>query len=174
MNHVPTLLITDDEEDLLEILTYDLAPLGYKIVTAKNGKVALETILKGGITAVLSDINMPLMSGLALLAEINARELDIPFIFITGYGDKEKAIAALRLGAVDFIDKPYEREALRESVRKAMELGQSLQSVTAEIEAFCRDHQIPADQADRLRKAQRAVLISKKENAVYMNKKKAS
>src|SRR4051812_43168740 len=101
----PSLLIVDDEELILEILLEALTPLHVECHTATNGREALAFLAKTRPHAVLSDIHMPEMDGFELLANATALGVEVPFVFLTGYGDKEKAITALRLGALDFLEK---------------------------------------------------------------------
>lgn len=120
MNGSRTLLIVDDEEGIRDLLLYELRNCGAELLTADTGRSALSLIQSRSPCLVISDINMPEMTGLELLKEVRGQGLHTPFIFLTAFGDKEKAIAAFRLGAVDFIDKPYQRAILQKSVEEAL------------------------------------------------------
>ena len=86
-----------------------------------------EEFLKSGqqhqIACLIADIRMPGMSGLELQAQLNAERCRIPIIFITAHGDEKLRMQALRAGAVEFMGKPFNDEALLESVRAALESG---------------------------------------------------
>ena len=120
------LLIVEDEPDVREILSLQLRSRVDFIASAGNGKEALGLMQDYEFHAILSDINMPIMDGLTFLEELRKEGNPIPFVILTGYGDKEKTIKALRLGAFDFLDKPWDQATLFQSVEKAIELGQSL------------------------------------------------
>lgn len=122
------LLIVDDEEPLREVLEMCLSDCVETVSTAIHGVDALEKIRSNKYHAVLSDINMPKMNGLELLRQVRADRNPIPFIILTAYGDKEKAVEALKNGAFDFLDKPWKEEVLLETVGRAIELGMNLQS----------------------------------------------
>ena len=131
------LLIVDDEEQLLDILVAELSelelPRGFEISTAKNGADALALIGRQPFEAVLSDIMMPVMSGLEFLHHARAAGHELPVIFLTGAIDKDKAIEALRLGAFDILEKPWDREQLGSSVVQALTLGAQIGFWNAEI-----------------------------------------
>lgn len=100
-----------------------------RITEAANGLEALELVKTNSYHAILSDINMPKLNGLEFLQQIRNLNIHTPFILLTAYGDKEKAIAALRLGAFDFIDKPWSEEYLLHTIGRAIEVGVALKSM---------------------------------------------
>lgn len=175
---VPTVMVVDDEEDLRELLMEEVQSLGYGVVGAPEGKEALRIVGEsnkansktGPIDMILSDISMPEMNGLEFLDEIRKLNFDIPTIFLTGYGDKDKAVKALRLGAMDFIEKPYDREVLLKSIQKAAQFGLELRNLESELNSLCEKSKIPADQLDSYRVIQRALLILKKESRTFLKK----
>jgi DNA-binding NtrC family response regulator len=117
------LLIVDDEKDIHEILEVMLTDVVTEIEHAFDGKEALEKIIAGNFHTVLSDINMPKLNGLDLLKEVRTQGHHVPFVILTAFGDKEKAVEALKLGAFDFLDKPWEEENLKDVVGRSLELG---------------------------------------------------
>lgn len=126
------LLIVEDEEEILDLLLTILSDLRVsvdgisrevRLTPARNGKEALDLISKNWYDAILSDIHMPLMDGLDLLANLRGLGKEIPLIFLTGFGDKEHAVRALRLGCFDFLDKPFDADRLRAVVHRATEVG---------------------------------------------------
>src|SRR5437867_7308824 len=108
----PRVLIVDDDAALLQALTEALRlRMGVVTVdTADSAAAALDRIAARDYDAIVTDIKMPGMDGLALLAEIRAHRPDTPTLMITGHGEHALAIHALRGGAYDFIQKPIDRD----------------------------------------------------------------
>src|SRR5438132_742415 len=120
------ILIVDDDPALLEAL-----PAGLKlrmedleIDTADTAAVALERIEAVDYDAIVTDIKMPGKDGLALLAEIKALRPNTPTLLITGHGEHDLAIRALRGGAYDYIAKPIERDYFVASLARALQMRQ--------------------------------------------------
>jgi DNA-binding NtrC family response regulator len=151
------ILIVDDEEDLRDVLAYQLKPLAAEIMTAENGRVAFELVKKNAFSVILSDISMPEMNGLEFLAQLRQAGFETPFVILTGFGDKTKAIEALRLGAFDFIDKPWDPEKLRETVRNALEHAALVQNLEAELGKAFADLKT----ADGLKNVEKSLLLMK-------------
>src|SRR5258707_13244392 len=108
----PHILIVDDDAALLEALPQALSLRipGVQVVTSDSTLEALERIQKYDYDAIVSDIKMPGMDGLALLTKIKELRPETPTLLITGHGEHEIAIHALRGGAYDYIQKPIDRE----------------------------------------------------------------
>tara|TARA_B110001454_G_C12723310_1_gene436552 strand:- start:34869 stop:35387 length:519 start_codon:yes stop_codon:yes gene_type:complete len=156
-------LLVDDEVDLLDILKMDMESLGYEALTANNGQEGLEIMkqVKDGtlwVNAVLSDINMPVMNGLVFLRELRTMGLETPFVFFSGYGDKEKTIEALRLGALDFLEKPYDPDMLIATMEKACELGTKMKKIEDELDALVKNRNVPSSEVDKFKRIQREML----------------
>jgi DNA-binding NtrC family response regulator len=121
---MPKILIIDDEAmirtTLREIFEYEK----YEIDEAGNAKTALKMIEKQEYKAILSDIKMPDMNGIEFLEELQKRGNTVPVIMITGHGDIDTAVEALKKGAFDFIQKPLDLNRLLISVRHAFEKEQ--------------------------------------------------
>jgi two-component system nitrogen regulation response regulator GlnG len=119
----PSVLIVDDDWALLEGLpeTLRLRMSGVMVDVADSAAAALEQIAGRDYDAIVTDIKMPGMDGLALLAEIRERRPDTPTLIITGHGEQELVLRALRGGAYDFIQKPIDREYLVASLRQAID-----------------------------------------------------
>jgi len=120
-------LIVDDDADLLQALpeTLHLRMTEVKVDTATSGTDALRQILTSHYDAIVTDIKMPGPDGLSLLAEVQARWPGTPTILITGHGENELAIHALRGGAFDFIQKPIDRDYFVSTLRRAIQIGES-------------------------------------------------
>ncbi len=164
------LLIVDDEPGLRTILEEVLRNTVSQVETASDGKDALQKIRAGSVDVVISDINMPVMDGIELLANVRDLQIECPFIFLTGYGDKEKAVEALRLGATDFLDKPFDPDEIIAVVRKAMELALAMKEAETEVESMYAQGSIPADRRIKLRKMRRAVMMMRRTANIYSKK----
>lgn len=121
-----TLLIVDDEIDIRETLEQTLKTEDVKIFLAKDGQEALSLIQHHKIMAIISDVNMPLMKGTELLQKIRELGYLTPFVILTAFGDKRMALEALRMGAYDFIDKPWSVEKLFFVTEKILEMGSEI------------------------------------------------
>lgn len=119
-------LIVEDEPDLLHELEAILKKVVPSVITAKNGTEALKIFETMPIAAVMSDIVMPQMSGLALLKEIRGRGIQIPFIFVSGNGEKLPFSEALSLNVMSFLSKPFDIAEFKELARKAFSEGSLL------------------------------------------------
>jgi two-component system, NtrC family, response regulator len=116
-----TILIVDDEKNYLLVLEALLAEEGYQVVTADNGRSGLEIIQDHDLDAVITDMKMPGMDGMAFLDRIHLNQPDLPVIMMTAYGSVEKAVEAMRKGAFDYILKPFKNEELKLTIRKAID-----------------------------------------------------
>ncbi|MCY0966804.1 sigma-54-dependent transcriptional regulator [Parathalassolituus penaei] len=114
-------LVVDDEELVRKSLAQTLEIEGADVVTAANGREALAHIHTGWAGVVVTDINMPVMDGMALLREIRLIDADLPVIMLTGHGDVSIAVDAMRQGAYDFLEKPFSTDVLLETVQRAQE-----------------------------------------------------
>jgi two-component system response regulator AtoC len=119
VSHTSRVLIVDDEANLRKVLAATLKREGYDVATAADGDAALEELREGGADVVVTDLVMPQRDGLSLLREIQARNPEIPVIVITAHGTVDSAVEALRLGAFDYITKPFEQEELKRVIAKA-------------------------------------------------------
>ena len=115
------ILVVDDEEAIREVVTTLLEARGYQCTAVGNGRAALEHLEKNSLDLVLSDMVMPEMDGLRLLEWVRAREEDLPVIMVTAMHDLSTALEAIRRGAYDYVLKPFEKDQLFLSVRRALE-----------------------------------------------------
>jgi len=123
------ILIIEDEEPIRRVLVRILSDedSNYKISEATDGKEGLNLIKKEKFDLVLCDIKMPKMDGIEVLQAANAKKISTPFIMLTGHGNVETAVEAMKLGAYDFISKPPDLNRLLTAVRHALE-NKSLRS----------------------------------------------
>ncbi len=115
------ILVVDDEEAIREVISTLLEAQGYRCTACSNGRLALDAFRKDSFDLVLSDIVMPEMDGLKLLAELRMDDPDVPVIMVTAMHDISIALEAIRAGAYDYILKPFEKDQLHLSVRRALE-----------------------------------------------------
>jgi CheY-like chemotaxis protein len=115
------LLIVDDEEAIREVVSTLLEALGYECASVSNGRLAKEFLIQHSVDLVLSDMVMPEMDGLSLVEWLRKAEPDIPVIMVTAMHDLSTALEAIRRGAYDYILKPFEKDQLYLSVRRALE-----------------------------------------------------
>src|SRR2546422_6535293 len=118
----PRVLIVDDDAALLQALPEALRLRMREVTvdTAESAAAALDRIAARDYDAIVTDIKMPGMDGLTLLAEIRGRRPDTPILMITGHGEDALAIQALRGGAYDFIPKPIDRDHIVASLHRAI------------------------------------------------------
>ncbi|MBF0238184.1 MAG: response regulator [SAR324 cluster bacterium] len=127
------ILLVDDEYELLKLLAEIISNEGHDVVTAVNGKIALELFsnTKPGFDAVLTDIKMPEMDGLSLLKQIRNMDPEIPVVIMTGHGDLDLSIQALRLSAFDYMLKPLNLASLQQVLEKIAAVCQRYQELPA-------------------------------------------
>ena len=112
-------LVVDDEANIRKVLSAQIKAAGYEVLEATNGLEALALIQQGEIDAVISDLRMPQLDGLGLLKKVQEIEIAPPVIVITAHGSMTTAIEAMKLGAFDFITKPFDKTELLNALRKA-------------------------------------------------------
>jgi two-component system NtrC family response regulator len=117
-----TILVVDDEKNYLLVMANLLSEEGYETLTAENGQDALEIIQENELNLVLTDMKMPVMDGIELLSRVHRLEPELPVIVMTAYGTVEKAVQAMKIGAFDYITKPFQNEELMLTIRKALEM----------------------------------------------------
>ncbi len=118
---IDRILVVDDEEAIREIVSSLLQTQGYRCSTAASGKEATEYLKRNTADVVLTDMVMPEMDGLQLLTWLRTHEPDVPVIMVTAIHDVSTALEAIRRGAYDYILKPFEKDQLFMSVRRAIE-----------------------------------------------------
>lgn len=111
-----SIMVVDDEQDILIVLGEFLSREGFKVLTASNGKMAIEKMSEQKIDLVLLDMAMPGLNGIETLRELKKIRPEVSVIMITAYRDAEKVVEAFRLGAYDCIFKPFDLKYLRQAV----------------------------------------------------------
>ncbi|THB79869.1 MAG: response regulator [Desulfobacteraceae bacterium] len=134
---VETILVVDDEEAIVRLLSMSLRSDGYSTLTASDGAEAFELVKEKSPDLVITDIKMPRMDGLELLKTIKEYDPDMEVIIVTGHGDIDSTITALQYGASDFINKPVRDEALSIALARAkekIEIREKLAEYTLDLE----------------------------------------
>jgi signal transduction histidine kinase len=117
----PRILVVDDEDAFRDMCVELFRDKGYDVSTATAGGEALEMIGDGNFQLVLSDLNLPGVDGITLLKEAKSKRPELEVILMTAYGGLESALEALRLGAYDYITKPFTNEVLTAIVGRCLE-----------------------------------------------------
>jgi two-component system response regulator FixJ len=123
MNDTPVVAIVDDEPDVCEALRVTIELMQFEVACFSSAKEFLERYDRARTSCLIVDLKMPMMSGQELLEELRRKNVSVPAIMISGHGDIPAAVRAVKAGAIDFLEKPYELETLREAIRKAIKIG---------------------------------------------------
>jgi putative two-component system response regulator len=147
------ILVVDDEPSIHKLVAQLLANRGYRCTTCDNAAQAIERIAGGGFSLVISDFNMPGMSGIELLAQVKKSNPDIAFIMLTGVDDHRTAVHALELGAFGYIIKPFQTNELFINVanslhRRELELERDRYEERLELQVRERTAEIRAAQEE--------------------------
>ncbi len=121
MSKSPKILIVDDEKNILILLKKVLDDMHYAVETCAEGIKALSILNKQNIDVVLLDLNLPDLGGIEILKSISQMPQKPDVIIITAFGNIENAVEAMKLGAVDFMQKPFTPEQVRNTVMKVIE-----------------------------------------------------
>jgi RNA polymerase sigma factor (sigma-70 family) len=121
MNDHPTVFIVDDDEAVRDSLGWLMQSVGLPTETFSSAQDFLEADLRGRAGCLLLDIRMPGMSGLELQERLEDMGVHVPVIIITGHGDVPMAVRALKAGAMDFIEKPFNDQVILDCVQAAIE-----------------------------------------------------
>ena len=114
-------LVVDDDRSMCELLDADLSARGFEVTWRTESADALAVIATADVDAIVTDLNMSGMSGLELCERIVTNRPDVPVVVITAFGSLETAIGAIRVGAYDFITKPFELDALAVALERAVQ-----------------------------------------------------
>jgi two-component system, LuxR family, response regulator FixJ len=129
--------VIDDDEALRDSLAFLLRAADLEAKSYASAAAFLDALPLKGLTCIITDVRMPGLSGIDLLRRVKELGIEVPVIVITGHGDVPLAVEAMRFGAVDFLEKPFDDEILLQSVRAALRQqagAAKRQSERAEIE----------------------------------------
>jgi two-component system, NtrC family, response regulator PilR len=122
--HPARILVVDDERSMRELLAIVLRREGYEVLLAENGRAAVETLEREPVDLLISDIKMPDLSGVDVLRAAKRIDQDILGIMITAFASTDTAVEAMRLGACDYLSKPFDVDLLKMKVREKIESRQ--------------------------------------------------
>jgi len=117
----PRILVVDDERSMRELLAIVLRREGYEVLLAENGRTAIDLLGREPVDILISDIKMPDLSGVDVLRAAKKIDQDILGIMITAFASTETAVEAMRLGACDYLSKPFDIDLLKMKVREKIE-----------------------------------------------------
>jgi len=115
------ILVVDDEKSLLDLLSRVFTKEGYRVQTTSSAAKAIEVLEQEDLDLLITDIRLPEISGMEILRRCRELRPDVPVIMITAYGNMKQAIEALKMGALDYIVKPFDMEELKITVAKGLE-----------------------------------------------------
>jgi len=117
---IPNVLVVDDSRSVRDSLQRTLERRGYRVLACANGVDAIEILRREDVQVVVADLKMPRMDGLRLLTSARTFRPEVQFVIISAFGTVQKAVEAMKLGAVDFIVKPFRQEVVCAAVKKAV------------------------------------------------------
>ena len=139
------ILLIDDEEAIVRLLSMSLRSDGHEVVTALSGEEGLKIFQEETPELVLTDIKMPGMDGIEVLQNIKSLQPDVEVVIITGHGDIDNAIEALKFGASDFISKPVRDEVLTVALQRAEEK----RAMKMQLKAYTQDLELKVQEATK-------------------------
>ncbi|MCA1385608.1 MULTISPECIES: response regulator FixJ [unclassified Bradyrhizobium] len=132
------ILVIDDDAAMRDSLAFLLDVNGFYVATYETATAFLNDVASGPVDCIVSDICLPAMSGLELVRKVKADRADCPVLLITGHGDVSLAVEAMKAGAVDFIEKPFEEEVLLRAINSALEARPTKPADAAKLQAEAR------------------------------------
>ncbi len=120
-----TILLADDDDNLRRVLEFQLSEAGYKILMAADGAEAFEIFTTNDFDCVITDLRMPKLSGLELLEKIKTVNAETPVVVITAFGEVETAVSAMKAGAFDYVNKPFNRDEILLTLERALNFGET-------------------------------------------------
>ncbi|MBI3107787.1 MAG: sigma-54-dependent Fis family transcriptional regulator, partial [Candidatus Rokubacteria bacterium] len=117
----PRVLVVDDEKSMRELLAITLERQGYEVSVAEDGEVAIQAVRRDGFDVIITDLRMPNADGLQVLRAAKEHTPETVVIVITAVGSTETAVEAMKLGAYDYITKPFKLDEIHVIIRRALE-----------------------------------------------------
>jgi two-component system response regulator FixJ len=143
--------VIDDDDAVRESVAFLLKSAALEVETYESAAVFLDAVAKGVSGCVITDVRMPGMSGIDLLRQLQKQNVPLPVIVVTGHGDVQLAVEAMKAGAVDFLEKPFDDERVLQAVRTALDRGPAGATRTPEQDAI-------AERLESLSQRERQVL----------------
>ncbi len=129
----PTVFVVDDDEAMRSSLKWLIESVGLQVECHESAESFINSYYPGRSGCLLLDVRMPGMNGLELQEYLHNHEIVIPVIIITGHGDVPMSVRAMKVGATDFIEKPFDDELLLDSIRNALVLDETQRDRQAEL-----------------------------------------
>jgi two-component system NtrC family response regulator len=139
VNNKRNILIVDDDTSLLRVMEHHLIEAGYSVKTARDGKQGLEVHLETPSSVIFTDLKMPQMDGITFIKAIRESDPHVSIIVITGFPTIDNAVGAMKAGALDFIQKPLEKEHLLAVTQKACTFFE-LQDENSRLRSLVSEH----------------------------------
>ena len=117
------IFIVDDEQKVRAAVASTLSELGFEVSCFADGSECLKELSRRGCDLLICDLRMPKLDGMTLLARVKCVTPWVPVILLTGYGDVQLAVRAMKLGAADFVQKPFDRKAFVGKIKAALDAG---------------------------------------------------
>ncbi len=155
----PTILIVDDEPGVRTALAGVLRDEGYAVETAESGEACLDRVNRGGVDLILLDVWLPGLDGLATLARLRERQSDAQVVLISGHGNIESAVRAIKLGAFDFVEKPLSLDKTVLVVRNALR-QRRLEAENRALRARVDRHQVMVGESYAMRQLREQVAMA--------------
>jgi two-component system response regulator GlrR len=162
LDKAPKLLLVDDDESLLRLMSIRLKAEGFDVTSVDNGTQALRLMFNNDFDVVLSDLRMPGMDGLSLFDEILQQQRDLPLILMTAHGTIKEAVAATQRGVFSFLTKPVDHKELRSILLRAI-----AQTTKNELGDWCSE--IITRSPDMIKLLKQAAQIADKNVSVLIN-----
>jgi len=134
----PTILVIDDDPAMRDSLTFLLEVNGFAVAAYESAIEFLDHFADGQSSCIISDIRMPGMTGLELVRKLTSDHASSPVILMTGHGDVALAVEAMKAGAADFIEKPFDDEVLLRAIRDALESPPKVTDNSVKLQAEAR------------------------------------
>jgi two-component system response regulator FixJ len=146
-----TVYVVDDDEAIRQSVGFLLRKAGYAVTVFASGDEFLKAVTRENNGCVLLDVRMPGLDGLEVQARLNARGIVLPVIMLTGHGDVTLAVRAIKAGAVEFLEKPFERTVLLAAIEDGLRYAKrGIQDKLARAEAAVRIAALTAREHDVL------------------------
>ena len=152
-NREAKILFVEDDKAGREVGIYNLTKAGYEVDGASDGESGLELFFSGDYDLVITDVKMPGISGMEVLAKIQEKSADTPVLVITAFADVDLAVSAMKAGAYDFIGKPFNRDQLLLSIKRALanrDLRQEVKNLRIRANGVERDIVYGSEKMERV------------------------
>jgi two-component system response regulator HydG len=116
-----SILLVDDDREFCKAFRRGLEGIGYTVTAVHDGLEALEALSQSDFDLIISDLRMPNLDGMELMRELIKRELDVPVVFLTAFGEVESYMDLMNMGAHDYLSKPVKLQTIRGVIERVLE-----------------------------------------------------